>query len=264
VDTIEVDGLVIAYERAGSGPPLVLLHGFVGDGPTTWRHQLDGLSDEFTVVAWDAPGAGRSSDPPESIGIAGYADLLAGFVAGLGLDRPNVAGLSFGGALALEFARRHPGVPATLTLVSAYAGWAGSLSAPETERRLTSSLDLSHVTPERFVAALLPTMFPAGTPAEVVAGFGRSMAEFHPVGFRALARACAEDLRDGLPLVAVPTLVVCGGTDVRAPRPVAEHLHASIAGSALVVLPDAGHVCNVERPEEFNAAVRAFLREAGR
>ena len=59
MEMIEVDGLHIAYERAGRGPALVLLHGCVGDGPTTWRRQLDELSDDFTVVAWDAPGAGR-------------------------------------------------------------------------------------------------------------------------------------------------------------------------------------------------------------
>ena len=63
MDTVEVGGLRVAYERAGHGPPLVLLQGYVGDGPTTWRPQLDGLCDDFTVVAWDAPGAGRSSDP---------------------------------------------------------------------------------------------------------------------------------------------------------------------------------------------------------
>ena len=63
MEMIEVDGLPIAYERAGAGPPLILLHGYVGDGPTTWRRQLEGLCDEFTVVAWDAPGAGGSADP---------------------------------------------------------------------------------------------------------------------------------------------------------------------------------------------------------
>ena len=73
MDSVEVGGLRIAYERAGTGPPLVLLHGYVGDGPTLWRPQLDTLSDDFTVIAWDAPGAGASSDPPESFGIAGYA-----------------------------------------------------------------------------------------------------------------------------------------------------------------------------------------------
>ena len=66
MDTIDVEGLRVAYERAGEGPELVLLQGFVGDGPTTWRPQIEALSDEFTVVAWDAPGAGGSSDPPET------------------------------------------------------------------------------------------------------------------------------------------------------------------------------------------------------
>ena len=107
METVEVDGLQIAYERAGSGPALVLLHGYVGDGPTTWRRQLDGLSDEFTVVAWDAPGAGGSSDPPEQFGLDGYADCLAGFLDRLGLHTVCLAGLSFGGILALALQRRH-------------------------------------------------------------------------------------------------------------------------------------------------------------
>ena len=86
MEMVEVDGLHIAYERAGSGPALVLLHGYVGDGTTTWPRQLDGLSDEFTVIAWDAPGAGRSTDPPEGFGLDEYADCLAGFLEKLGLD----------------------------------------------------------------------------------------------------------------------------------------------------------------------------------
>src|SRR6187455_3028904 len=105
MEVVEVDGLQIAYERVGSGPALVLLHGYVGDGRTTWRRQLDGLSDEFTVVAWDAPGAGRSTDPPERFGLDGYADCLAGFLEKLGLNTPCVAGLSFGGVVALALQR---------------------------------------------------------------------------------------------------------------------------------------------------------------
>jgi pimeloyl-ACP methyl ester carboxylesterase len=110
MEMIDVDGLRIAYERAGDGPPLLLLHGYVGDGATTWRRQIEALSDEFTVVAWDAPGAGRSSDPPESFGMAGYADCLARFVNSLRLEKPHVAGLSFGGGLALELYHRHPAI----------------------------------------------------------------------------------------------------------------------------------------------------------
>jgi pimeloyl-ACP methyl ester carboxylesterase len=62
--------------------------------------------------------------------------------------------------------------------------------------------------------------------------------------------------------VKVPTLLLCGGKDVRAPLTVAEDLHAAISGSKLVVLPEAGHICNIEAPEEFNTAVRDFLRDA--
>jgi pimeloyl-ACP methyl ester carboxylesterase len=259
MEIIEVDGLDIAYERAGDGPPLVLLHGYVGDGPTLWRRQLDELCDQFTVVAWDAPGAGRSSDPPESFGTAGYADCLAGFVDRLGLEKPHVAGLSFGAILALELFRRHPAVPRTLILASAHAGWGGSLQVEVAEQRLHQALVLAELSPEEFVGTLLPTMFSDATPPESVEAFGASMLGFHPVGFRAMARASAEDLRDTLAHIEVPTLLMYGDSDVRAPLPVAEDLRAAISGSTLVVLPDAGHVCNIEAPEEFNRAVRDFL-----
>jgi pimeloyl-ACP methyl ester carboxylesterase len=172
MDHLEVDGLRIAYERVGGGPPLVLLHGYVGDGVAVWRRQIEALSDEFTVIAWDAPGVGGSSDPPESFGITGYADCLAGFVAEFGLQRPHVAGLSFGGALAIELSRRHPTIPRSLVLASAYAGWAGSLPPDVADQRLRQAIELSHLSPDEYVAALLPTMFSPSTPPSAVEEFG--------------------------------------------------------------------------------------------
>jgi pimeloyl-ACP methyl ester carboxylesterase len=261
VDQVEVEGLRIAYERVGEGPPLVLLHGYVGDGRTTWRHQIDGLSDEFTVVAWDAPGMGRSSDPPESFRLPDYADCLAGFVDALGLGRPHVAGLSFGGGLALELYRRHPTLPMSLVLAGAYAGWAGSLPPEVVEDRLRQVLQLADLPPDRFVRAVLPTMFSGSTPAEIVDGFAANVSEFHPVGLRTMARSFAEaDLRDVLPRISVPTLLLYGDEDVRAPLTVAEDLHAAIPTSRLVVLPGVGHVSSVEAGERFDAEVRTFLR----
>lgn len=260
MDTTDVGGLRIAFERAGTGPALVLLQGFVGDGSSTWRNQIDALCDRFTVVAWDAPGAGGSSDPPEDLGIAGYADVLARFVADLHLERPHVCGLSFGGALAVELSRRHPEIPRSLVLASAYAGWVGSLPADEAKTRLRRSLDVSRLPPDEFTSALLPSMFAEGTPADRVDAFGESMRRaFHPIGFRAMARASAVDLRDALPGIRIPTLLVYGAQDTRAPLAVAHHLRSAIAGSRLVVLPNAGHLCTLEAPEEFNAAVRDFL-----
>ena len=262
IERIEVDGRPIAFERAGSGgAAVVLLHGYVGDGPATWRRQLEALSDEYTVVAWDAPGAGASADPPESFGMAGYADCLAGFIAALGLDRPHVVGLSFGGALALAFAARHPGIARTLVVVSGYAGWAGSLPPLEAEQRLDQALALSRLPPTQVVDALLPTMFAITPDPATVERFAASLRAVHPQGFRAMARAAAEDLRDALPDIDVPTLLVYGDRDVRAPSPVPEDLHAAITGSELVVLQGVGHVVNLEVPQRFDDTLRTWLAE---
>ena len=157
--------------------------------------------------------------------MAGYADCLAGFLDKLGLEKPHVAGLSFGGALALELYRRHSAIPMTLILASAYAGWAGSLPADVVEQRLHQALVVASLSPDEFVRALLPTMFSDATPPESVDEFGATMLAFHPVGFRAMARASAESLRDVLPHIKVPTLLVYGDNDVRAPLTVAEDLH---------------------------------------
>ncbi len=261
---VEVAGLRISYERAGHGPPLVLVHGFVGDARGTWGRQLEALSDDFTVVAWDGPGTGRSADPPGWFRMPEFADCLAGFVAALGLRHTHVGGLSFGGALALELYRRHPGVPRTLILADAYAGWAGSLSPEAVADRLRFCLDVADLPPDNFVESMLPSMFSSCAAAERVAAFAATVRDVHPVGFRAMALASAEaDLRPVLGLVSVPTLVLCGDRDTRAPLPVAEALHAAIPGSQLVVLEDVGHVSSVEAPERFNAAIREFLGRTG-
>jgi hypothetical protein len=144
--TVEVDGLRIAYERAGDGPPLVLLHGYVGDGPTT-------------------------------------------------------------------------ALPATLTLASAYAGWAGSLPAEVAAQRLRQALALADLPPAEFVGTLLPTMFSEATPPESVDAFGAGMLGLHPVGFRAMARASAENLRPGRPARCRSCLQPRGPGGVQPDRP---------------------------------------------
>lgn len=240
---------------------MVLVHGYVGDAVSTWRPQLDDLADGFDVIAWDLPGAGGSDDPPESFGMHGFADALAGFVTALGLDRPHLVGLSFGGVTLIEFSRRHQDLASTITLVGAYAGWAGSLPPVEVERRLGQALELSRLSPAKLVTELLPTMFSASAPPHVVAEFSDSLTRFHPAGLRAMAHACTEDLTDVLATIRLPTLLVYGEHDTRAPAGVAHKLHGAIPKSQLVMLPGAGHVCTVDAVESFNAVLRRFLDE---
>ena len=262
-DSVEVDGQTIAFERRGQGPPLVLVHGACGDS-RDWRRQLDELSDEFTVIAWDAPGCGRSWDPPEDYGLAGFADCLAGFIEALGLERPHVLGLSFGSGLALELFRRHRDLPRSLVLASAYAGWAGSLGRKEAEARRQWGLHAAERPLDEFVGEFCDTLFTASVPAEVVDETVEVIREFHPAGLRAMADAFADaDLRDVLPEIGVPTLLIYGDADQRSPVSVGQDLHARIPGSKFVVIAGPGHVLNAEAPERFNAEVRSFLRRAG-
>lgn len=255
-----VGDLRIAYERRGDGPPLIMLPGYVGDGPGTFRFQLETLSDAFTVVAWDPPGSGLSSDPPQDFGLADYADVLAGFVQALGYSRVHTLGLSFGAGLALEFYRRFPSVSASLILLSGYAGWAGSLPPDEVERRVEQVRRLADETPPRFVEAVLPSMFSGTVPQHVADEFGVSIASFHPAGLRSMTEAFAEaDLTDSLSSITIPTLLIYGDGDVRAPRAVREALHDAIPGSQLVVLSGVGHVSTLEAPERVNEEVRSFL-----
>jgi pimeloyl-ACP methyl ester carboxylesterase len=215
---------------------------------------------KFTVVAWDAPGFGRSSDPPETFRLPDYADCLAAFVDALGLELPHVLGLSFGGGLALELYRRKPALPRTLVLASAYAGWAGSLPPQVVAERLDACLREAELSPEQFVPGWIPGLLTDDAPAELTKEVMAIMSEFHPVGHRIMARSFAEaDLRDVLPHVQVPTLLY-GDADKRSPLFVAEELHRQIPASTLVVMPGVGHLSNMEAPSRFNTEVRHYLQ----
>ncbi|TMF90761.1 MAG: alpha/beta hydrolase [Chloroflexi bacterium] len=258
VGQVEVGGLRIAYRREGAGPPVVFLHGFFGDH-RVWRRQFE-LADEYTVVAWDAPGCGASSIPPERFRIADYAEVLAGFVGELGLGRPHMVGNSFGGTLALQLAVRHPAIPKSLVLADTYAGWSGSFSPEIVAQRLSQSLPDLDLPPDQVVAKWMPGFVTPAAPKPVVEELAAIVAEFNPDGMRVMIQALAQaDLRDELRNVAVPSLLLWGDQDVRSPLGVAADLHARIPGSRLVVIEQAGHLSHVEAPERFNSELRSFL-----
>ena len=168
-------------------------------------------------------------------------------------------GLSWGGILAQEFYRRYPEHVRTLVLADTYAGWTGSLPDPIPQERLAACLRDSLLPPEDFVAKYLPGMFSDSATQEVREEGASGMAEFHPIGFRLMAKASADtDTRDLLPNIAVPTLLIWGEADARSPIAVAHQFHDAIHGSKLAVIPGAGHVSNMEQAGRFDAEVRSF------
>ena len=257
MEVLRAGGLEIAYERVGDGPPLVLVHGAAADS-RMWRPQVAALADAFTVVAWDEPGAGSSSDVPADFTLPDYADCLAALIDALELGPAHVGGLSWGGTVALELYRRHPALVATLVLAGTYAGWKGSLPAAEVEARVTGLRRMLAADDDRFDPTL-PGLFAGDAPVEVVPLMAAMAADVRPDSMRvALLQMAETDLRELLPRIAVPTVLIWGELDARSPLGVARQFEHAIADQALVVIPGAGHMCNLERPEPFNAAVRGF------
>ena len=109
-----------------------------------------------------------------------YADCLALFIDALGLGRPHVLGLSWGGTLALELYRRSPRLPRTLLLASAYAGWAGSLPEDVVAERLDGLLHELERPPEQFVRGYIPSLLTDHAPAELIDELVVIMSDFHP------------------------------------------------------------------------------------
>jgi pimeloyl-ACP methyl ester carboxylesterase len=235
------------------------VHGAAEDG-RIWQPQLEALADEFTVIAWDEPGAGRSSDLPADFGLADYANCLAAVIEALALGPAHVAGLSWGGAVALELYRHHPGLVATLILVDTYAGWKGSLAEEEVRARI-AGVDEMLAAPADEFDATLPGLFAGDPPARFVPLLTEIAAAVRPASLRTQLFVMAEtDQCDLLPRIGVPTLLIWGELDARSPLSVARQFEQAIPDTRLVVIPGAGHVSNLERPEQFNDAVRAFCR----
>jgi pimeloyl-ACP methyl ester carboxylesterase len=259
VEFVEADGLTIAYERVGEGPPLVFVHG-VAEDSRIWRAQLAGLADEFTVVAWDEPGAGRSCDLPEGVALADFADGLAALIETLELGPAHVAGLSWGGTVVLELYRRHPGLVATLIMIDTYAGWKGSLPVGEVRARLAGVRRMLAAPPEDFDPAL-PGLFAGDPPATSVPLLAAIGADVRPATLgHELAIMAETDLSDLLPSIAVPTLLIWGHMDVRSPLSIARQFEEAIPETELCVIEGAGHLCHLEQPDQVNDAVRAFCR----
>jgi pimeloyl-ACP methyl ester carboxylesterase len=257
---MQVDGLTIAYQRAGSGPLVLMLHG-IGGAAAQFRAQLEGLADKFTVVAWDAPGYGDSDDPGGDWRMPDYAERLSALIDQLTPDPVHILGQSWGGLLAQEFYRQYPERVRSLILSDTFAG---SAVRPEAQRNaiLQGRLDaLATKTPAEMATARLPALVTDEASEAVREEIETMLAAIHPDGYRQAAIALHHtDFRDLLPKISVPTLVIAGEHDQVVAMEHSRQLAEGIPGARLEVIPGSGHLSNQQKPDEYNAVVRRFLQ----
>jgi len=258
-----IDGRRVAYQSAGSGPVVLLLHG-IGGNAGQWRAQLDGLADDFTLIAWDTPGYGDSDDPDGDWRLADYAVVLAKLMDQLGFDRVHLIGQSWGGVLAQEFMRTHSDRVRSLVLSDTFPGDA---CRPEAERN--ASLQgrlraLETMSPAEMATSRMPMLVPEGTSQAIRDEIEDMLAAIHPSGYRQAAIALHHsDERDVLATIDVPTLVIAGEFDHIVPLELSQLLVAGIPNARLEIVQGTGHLSNQERPDAWNALVRAFLGGVG-
>ena len=159
----------------------------------------------------------------------------------------------------VRFYHYYPAIPKTLILVSAYAGWAGSLPPEIVSERLRQGIRQSALPPGEMVADWIPTLFSDSVSRKIVEETASIMSDFHPKGMRVMLSAFAEaDLREMLSTINIPTLLIYGDLDKRSPINVAKAPHENIPSSKLVIIPGAGHEINLKTPDEFNE-VRKYI-----
>lgn len=251
--TRSVAGRPAAWLEAGSGPPLVLVHG-AGGSADLWRPQLDGLGDVARVVAPDLPGHGPQGGRGGP-SIAAYAEWLDGFLGALGEGPVVVAGHSMGGAVAQTLALARPERLAGLILVGTGARL----------RVLVRILELLREHPVEGQSLIQGLSYAAGTPRERVAVADRVLRETAPRVTLGDYLACDRfDVRERLGEIRTPTLVMTGAEDRLTPLKYGRFLAAAIPGAHLVEIAGVGHFPQLEQPEAVNGPIREFLADLPR
>lgn len=258
----QVGSTDIHYVEAGSGPPLVLLHGF-GSCGEAWYQQVAAFAPSFRVVAYDSVNHGHSSNSPRDEPEPDRADELDGVLAALGIDRPMLAGNSMGALTILRWAVRHP--ERALALVPSGMGVAppGGGGADEAVRRRLYE-------PVADDVLLLPAEggFTEGFPARAPGAYQRYLrlrstatrieASRHPRQ-PAMGDPTREELAGRVAGIRSPMQIVVGEVDWMAPA--ARHLHELVPGSRLAVIEGAPHNAYYETADAYNRIAGAFLDE---
>jgi pimeloyl-ACP methyl ester carboxylesterase len=258
----DVNGARIAYDVAGSGHPVLLLHAGIGDR-RMWDAQVPAFAEYFTVIRFDARGFGETRKPDAPF--APYADAIA-LLDHLGIAQAHLIGVSMGSQTAIEAAIAAPDRVSALVAVAARTGTPVSPALRAGWERVDEFYEAGDIPSAVEYELRMWVDGPDRGPDEVNPQMRERVREMNAALF-----ARDDEAGEELPLdppaaerlaeISAPTLIVYGDKDVHDVRQAAGPLVAAIPGARLAVIPDAAHLPQMERPEVFNEIVLGFLRE---
>ncbi|KXF83451.1 alpha/beta fold hydrolase [Enterovibrio coralii] len=259
-------GKTMAYQDIGNGPVLLFGHSYLWDS-AMWQPQVDVLSQTYRCLVPDFWAHGQSeSMPTETKSLVDYADDMLALMDHLEIESFSIVGLSVGGMWGTELALKAPARVKTLVLMDTFVGYEPEI----TKLKYFGMLDIienARVVPAELVDAIAPLFFASNASdanPELVSGFrqrlqgleGDAAKHITEVGRIVFDR---RDTFDDIENLTLPTLIMVGAEDK--PRSPLESMlmHDAIDGSEYIIIPEAGHISNLEKPEFVTEALKTFL-----
>jgi 3-oxoadipate enol-lactonase len=253
-------GVAIEYDDIGNGVPLLLIHGFPLDR-TLWRAQIAGLSQLYRVIAPDLRGFGHSGETDgAAVTMDQYAADLNSLLDSVNVKQAVLGGISMGGYIALAFYAQYADRVKGLIL-------ANTRAVPDSEEgrqsRLTNAQKVGEAGSGFLVETMAPQMLGPAAKPELKIAVRSMMAQQRAPGIMSALRGMAirPDRTPLLRFASVPALIVSGSHDALIPPGDSETMHGLIPDSRLVIIPDAGHLSNLDKADAFNHVVREFYKQ---
>lgn len=254
----------ISVDRIGEGELVLFLHG-IGGNKRNWHDNLPAFGEHFHAVAWDARGYGESEDYDGPLDFLDYARDVARVLDHFGADKAHIVGLSMGGRIAAAFTSLHPSRAKSLVLCDTHLGFKHFTDEQKAEFvRLRKEPLVNGKEPKDIAEPVARTLISPDGTEESFAKLVDSMSRLHKESYiKSIEASVNGDHEVFFETIAHPTLVVVGSDDRLTPVAMAEKIHALVKGSELHVIEGAGHLSNIEKPEEFDRVVIDFLKRVG-
>ena len=264
----EVNGTQLYYEVAGQGEPILFVHGNFGD-TRHWDYQFEPLAKKYKVIRYDVRGYGKSANPNPDEAYYDYEDILA-LLDFLKIDKVHICGVSMGSGIAVDFALVHPERCFSLIPVGPWAYGFGS------GKYTTAAGDSLNVIFGKGVQGLNEEGIKAATDfwwtgtkfVKSSVRIQRTMDELLKMGYeydywgfknQSKRRNAQPVAISRLSEIKLPTLIITAEYDLKPCIDIAEKMEKEIEGSKKISIKDAGHLMNMEKPDEFNAVLTEFI-----